>query len=134
MDGKQIRKLINALCERLEGDWLLIGGSLLHFLEIGTRQTLDIDLVPIDKVTNDTLLQAIEVAVEHDLPPESINFAAEYFVKKQKGWKKNIVLMKQTKTMRLFRPNKKLFKNLKLARGTETDKEDVKLFGKNIDE
>lgn len=128
MDSTKINTLIDQLLEALDGDWLLVGGALLHVLGISDRYTLDVDLVPLQEVTNKDQLKAIDVAVKNNLPPESINFAAEYFVKKQKNWKREIILLKQTKSARLFRPSRKLFKKLKLARGSEADLLDIKIF------
>jgi hypothetical protein len=103
-------------------------------LRASERQTIDIDLVPLKHVTYEDQLKAIAVAVKFNLPPETINFSAEYFVKKQPGWQKQLVLMKTTKTMRLFRPNKKLFRKLKMARGSESDLQDIKVFESFVNE
>jgi hypothetical protein len=132
MDERQIRRLLEAIFAELRGDWILVGGALLHALEIATRHTLDIDLVPLGSVTNADQLQIIDIAVKHGFPPETINFAAEYFVKKQPGWNQELVLLRETAKARIYRPSRKLFETLKRARGTETDLEDIEVFEKAI--
>ena len=74
----------------------------------------------------------MEIAVKNGFPPETINFSAEYFVKKQKNWHKELVLMSENKNTRMYRPSKKLFRILKEQRGTETDLLDIEIFEKNI--
>lgn len=128
MNSQEITALINALMDKLEGEWVLVGGSLLHYLGLTDRQTLDIDLVPKSKVDNTMTLAAMEIAVSHHQPPETINFSAEYFLKKQKSWEKQLVVLKKTKKGAFYRPNKKLFRKLKEARGSETDLLDIEVY------
>lgn len=132
MTPSEVRRIIDRIVDTLEGDWILVGGALLNFLKVSDRQTLDIDLVPVNKATNEDQLKIVEIAVDNGLPPEAINFAAEYFVKKQAGWKNQIVLIKTTKKARLYRPSKKLFRQLKESRGTPTDLKDIQVFEENI--
>lgn len=132
MKQKDIVKLLNLILQHLEGDWILVGGALLHFLGITNRETLDIDLVPMDKVTNEDQLKVMDIAMKNGFPPETINFAAEYFVKKEKNWKKQLVLLKETKKAKIYRPSKKLFKQLKKRRGSEIDLLDIDLFDEKV--
>lgn len=128
MKQNDILCLYNEIRKSLKGDWLLVGGALLHVLGISERETLDIDLVPIGKITNEIQIKIMDIAVKNGFPPETINFSAEYFVKKQKNWKKELVLVSENKNSRIFRPSKKLFRQLKEQRGTETDILDIKIF------
>lgn len=113
---------------QLQGDWVLLGGSLLAYLRLSDRQTFDIDLAPKGKVNNEITLQAIDIAAKKGLPPETINFAVEYFLKKQKGWENELIVIRKTKRGAFYRPSKKLFRKLKEARGTETDLKDIELY------
>jgi hypothetical protein len=72
---------------------LLVSGALLHVLGIHYREILDIDLILMDVVTNKVQLQIMNIAVKNGFPPETINFSAEFFVKKQKNWNKEIGLI-----------------------------------------
>lgn len=87
MNQEQILELIDELMQRLEGEWVLLGGSLLSYLKLSDRQTFDIDLAPCTTVTNQVTLKAIDIATKKGLPPETINFAVEFFLKKQRNWR-----------------------------------------------
>ncbi|MCP4129535.1 MAG: hypothetical protein GY754_00840 [bacterium] len=134
MKQKDIIKLYNDILENLQGDWLLVGGSLLHVLGIDNRETLDIDLVPINEVTNKDQIAIMDIAAKNGFPPETINFAAEYFVKKQENWEKELILLAENKNARMYRPSKKLFRSLKEQRGSETDLHDIQVFEENIED
>jgi len=132
MERNDILLLYKDLLENLEGDWLLVGGALLHVLGISERETIDIDIVPINDITNKDQMKIMDIAVKNGFPPEVVNFSAEYFVKKRKHWQDELVLVHENSRMRLFRPTFRLFRELKEARGTETDLLDIELFRKNI--
>jgi len=132
MQNKDILILYNEIIKNLHGDWLLVGGALLHVLEISDRITLDIDLVPLGEITNKDQLKIMQIAEDNNFPPETINFAAEYFVKKQKNWRNELVILFENKNLKLYRPSKILFRLLKEQRGTETDLLDIEMFEKKI--
>ncbi len=134
MKNKDLLNLIGDLKKNLKDDWLLVGGALLHALKISDRETLDVDIVPIGKTTNEKQLEIMEIAIKNGFPPETINFSAEYFVKKIKNWEREIILIWENKNGRLYRPSKKLFRLLKEQRGTETDLLDIEIFEENIKE
>lgn len=132
MQHHDIIKLYNEILKNLHGEWLLVGGALLHVLEISDRVTLDIDLVPLAEITNNDQLKIMKIAEKNNFPPETINFSAEFFVKKQKNWKKELVILFEDKNVKLYRPSKKLFRLLKEQRGTETDLMDIEMFEQKI--
>ena len=132
MQNKDILILYNEIIKNLHGDWLLVGGALLHVLEISDRVTLDIDLVPLGEITNNDQLKIMQIAEDNNFPPETINFAAEFFVKKQKNWMDEIIILHENENLKLYRPSKKLFRLLKEQRGTETDLMDIEMFEKKI--
>ena len=134
MKHKDILKLYNDILKNLKGDWILVGGALLHVLGVSLNETLDIDLVPLGEVSNRDQMQIMEIAIKNGFPPETINFAAEYYVKKQRNWENELVLLAESGAGRIFRPTKKLFKALKQARGTETDLLDIKNFDNKIND
>lgn len=134
MDKIRVQEVVNELMDKLTGEWVLLGGSLLSYLGLSDRQTYDIDLAPKGKVTNELTLKALAIAEKKGLPPEAINFAVEYFLKKQRGWEKELIEIKRTRKNCFYRPTKKLFRKLKEARGTETDLEDIKLYEAGVDQ
>jgi len=123
-----IPALFEAIARDISGDWVLVGGALLCVLGLTDRVTIDIDLVPLGKVTNRDQLAVMEIAEKNGFPPEAVNFGAEYFVKKQKGWEKELVLLRDTGKARIYRPTKRLFRRLKEGRATETDLADIALY------
>ncbi len=133
MNKKDIILLYNSILQSIQGDWLLIGGALLHVMNIHDRETLDIDLVPLGEVTNKDQLALMDIAVKNNFAPETINFSAEYFVKRVPNWKKELVLLTESKHARLYRPTKKLFRQLKEQRGTETDLNDIALYDEHVE-
>lgn len=118
--------------EKLTGEWIIVGGSLLHVLGISERETIDIDLVPAGEITNSNQLKIMEIAEENGFPPEVINFSAEFFFKKQDGWRDELVLLFENGNVKIYRPTVKLFRLLKEQRGTETDFADIEVFERNI--
>lgn len=132
MQHINIITLYNELLKNLHGDWLLVGGALLHVLGISERVTIDIDLVPLDEITNKDQLEIMKIAEESCFPPETVNFAAEYFVKKQPNWKNELVILFENENLKIYRPSRKLFRLLKEQRGSETDLMDIEIFEKNI--
>lgn len=128
MDSKKMKLLLKDLFKTIEGDWLLIGGALLHTLNLTDRETLDIDIVSIKGSTEEDQLRCIDIALKHGLPPDAINFASTIFVKKQKNWKEEIILLYEGKRGRIYRPSKKLFRNLKKSRATDIDLLDIELY------
>lgn len=132
MKHKEILKLFNAVAKTLKGDWVLVGGVLLHVLGVSKRETLDIDLVPVGNISTDEQLRIMDIVVENGFPPETVNFAASYFLKKNENWKKELVLLKKSKNARIFRPTKKLFIIMKENRGSEIDLADIKIFEERI--
>lgn len=134
MQRKDIITLYNELLKNLQGDWILVGGGLLHVLGISERETIDIDLVPVNEITNRDQLNIMNVAVNNGYPPEVINFSAEFFVKRDSNWENEMVLLYENDNVRIFRPSKKFFRKMKEQRGTETDLLDIEIFEKNIKE
>lgn len=132
MKSKDILTLYYDLIKHLRGDWVLVGGTLLHVLGLSERETIDIDIVPYGEITNTDQLKVMEIAEKNGFPPEVINFSAEYFLKKLKNWQEELILINETAHARIFRPTKKLFRLMKEQRGTETDLSDIDLFEKNI--
>lgn len=131
---KDIISLYNELLKNLSGDWILVGGGLLHVLGISDRETIDIDIVPVNDITNRDQLKIMDVAVKNGFPPEVINFSAEFFVKRENNWKNELVLLYENDNVRIFRPSVKFFRQMKEQRGTETDLLDIEIFEKNIKE
>jgi len=119
-----MRRFINAAADQLQGNWIIIGGALLHLLNCSSRPTEDIDLAgPLTATQSDTL-KLMELAESLCVPVEAINQAGAFFLRKVPGWETKLILIQKGSAGAIFRPNLELYFALKLARLTESDTED----------
>lgn len=124
ISSEQYQKFLKNVVNNLEGDWVLIGGSLLYVLGASQRVTSDIDLCPIHELTNEKRLALMDLALKSGLSIESINPAADFFLNQIPNWKQSLVLVEQGEKGALFRPSLELYFQLKLSRATTTDIQD----------
>ena len=120
---KLMIKLMERAQNSLEGDWILIGGSLLPLLNIEHRVTTDIDLIPLNPgmTSNQSTLNLMQLAEDLKLPPEVINQAGALFVSQKKPTPKDLVLLSETKKCKIYRPSGSFYLLLKFERMTESD-------------
>lgn len=112
---------VKKILEKIDCDWLIIGGSLLILLKASERATTDIDICPIEELTNERRLQLMDVAQQSGLPIEAINPAADFFLRQIPNWKESLVLYKTGKNGNLYRPSLELYFKLKLNRASDSD-------------
>lgn len=124
LDSKMIKKFLEKAQKKLSGEWVLLGGTLLPFLEIDHRVTTDIDFVGLTAKEQSQNLVLMEISEELGLPVETINQAAAFYLQKIKGYKEDLEPIFKSKDLEIFRPNLKLFLKLKLSRLTEADFQD----------
>lgn len=124
----QYESFLKSVTDELEGDWVLIGGSLLLLLGASTRATTDIDICPIGEMDNEKRLMLMEIAMKANLPIEAINPSADFFLRKISSWKFSVMPLVSGKKGNVFRPSIQLYFKLKLARGSDSDIEDCKAF------
>jgi hypothetical protein len=128
METSKINGLLNELCQKVGGKWLLTGGSLIQLEIDGHRATEDIDLVAIEHETLSHIAaqdELFKAAIRQGLSPESVNSAASFFVQRIAGWKNHLIELRTGPKGAIFRPDLTLFLALKLGRGTEIDLSDV---------
>lgn len=121
---EQYEKFLTQIVKELEANWLLIGGSLLYLLKTSERTTADIDLCPIDELTNEKRLNLMDIAQKCGLGIESINPAADYFLRKIPNWKNSITIYLTGEKGNIYRPSIELYFKLKMNRRTESDIDD----------
>ena len=124
INQKLMKKFTKLATQRLEGDWILIGGSLLPLLGSQNRVTNDIDFFSKTGADHKTTLQLFDLAEELGLPVEAINQAAAHFLFKQKKWKDHLVLVQKGKKGSLYRPDRTLYLLLKIGRLSTSDLQD----------
>jgi hypothetical protein len=124
LDRERIQRIVHEIGEKLEGDWLLVGGALVAlWLEPG-RTTEDVDLVGIRHDEGDARLALLGLADDLGLPVEALNSAADYFVQRIPNWEEKIELLHGGSMGRIFRPSPTLFLLLKVRRLSEQDLSD----------
>ena len=127
-----MEKFIPKVLSKLEGEWVIMGGTVLSLLGIDERVTMDIDMVAINsKNSNSQSIKLMEIAEGLGLPVEAINQAGEYFLSKVDGFQDHLILFAESKKCKIYRPDAYLFLKLKLARSSETDLSDCMAFLKH---
>jgi hypothetical protein len=124
LDRKTLRLFLEKAGDSLEGEWVLIGGTVLPLLGVEHRSTTDIDLIGLHPAEQAQSLALMELADRLGLPVETINQAGGFFLSRLPGFENELVLLHQGKTARIFRPNATLYLLLKLRRMSESDLQD----------
>ena len=87
----QYNLFLQQVLDSIEGDWVLVGGSLLALLQPNFRATADIDLCPIGELTNERRLNLMKIAEASGLDVEAVNPAADFFLRQIPNWQASIV-------------------------------------------
>lgn len=130
MDRQRIDTVVQAVADRLDGEWLLVGGSLVALWIEPRRTTEDVDLVPV-RGAKDARMALLGLAADLGLPVEALNSAADFFVERIPKWTSEIAVLRKGKRGTIYRPSATLFLLLKIRRLSEGDLSDcVALFDK----
>lgn len=121
LDRKTLARFLRLAGDRLEGDWVLVGGALLPLLGVRHRVTIDIDIAGPQDASGEQSLILMEIAEQLGLPVEAINQAAAFFLRRIDGWQEDLILLHRGKGATIYRPNVTLFVILKLGRMSESD-------------
>ena len=120
-----LNKFLKLAIDQLNGDWIVIGGTVLPLSGVDFRVTTDIDFIKLDfNANNSETLKLMEIAESLKLPVETINQSGAYFLSKVEDIQQNLVLLEASKKCKIYRPNIYLFIKLKLERLSSTDLED----------
>ena len=121
LDSTLLKKFLRLAAESLEGDWLLVGGTLLPAVGLNVRTTVDIDLVGLGKKEAAQGLELMRLTEKLGLSVETINQTASFFLNKIDYKKQDLLLLTEGKKARIYRPSLLLYWQLKLPRMTESD-------------
>lgn len=124
LDRKLLERFLRLAGDDLEGDFILIGGTVLIALGVEHRTTTDIDLIGKTKKEQAQTLRLMELSEKLGLAVESINQAGALFLTRIPKYEERLVLMHEGKTARIFRPDATLYLLLKLRRLSESDLSD----------
>jgi len=123
ISAKLLKKFKEEAVKSLFGEWVVIGGAVLHALNIEERTTMDIDLAR-KSGGEDQTLELMKISEKLKLPVTTINQAGSFFLNKIENWKDNLILMAESQNCKLYRPNGTLFLLLKIQRMSESDLQD----------
>lgn len=123
LDRTRIAEIVEAIADRLPGEFLLIGGALVALWIEPRRVTEDIDIIGFDGDSRQRLA-LMDLAHDLGLPIEAVNSAADFFVFRVPDWRDQIVPFKQGARGMIYRPTATLFLLLKVGRLSETDLDD----------
>lgn len=124
LDTVALKQFLKKAGDKLKGQWLLVGGTLLPALGIDHRSTVDIDLVGLGETERASSMDLMDIAEGMGLSVESINQAAAYFVDKVGYTVDDLIPMVKSKSAIIYRPNFELYASLKMNRMTESDLSD----------
>jgi hypothetical protein len=128
MENEKIEAILDEICQKIGGEWLLVGGCLVQLEYDGARATEDIDLIHIfdpAKTSVKAQDELFKAASQLGLDPESVNSAAGFFVSELPGWEDELEEWRHGPAGRVLKPSLTLFVALKLARGSEIDLQDI---------
>ncbi len=120
LDRDRISAVVDAVVDRLPGDWILIGGGLVALWLEPRRVTEDVDLVAVTGSGSDRLA-LLGLARDLGLPIEALNSAADYFVYRIADWRQELERFRSGANGNIFRPSATLFLLLKLSRLSDQD-------------
>jgi predicted nucleotidyltransferase len=123
LDRERIDAVVQAVSDRLRGDWLLVGGALVALWLEPRRVTEDVDLIGIDGTGADRFA-LLGLAIDLGLPVEALNSAADFFVHRIADWRQHLEIFRTGAMGRIFRPSTTLFLLLKAGRLSEQDLDD----------
>ena len=121
-DRARVEAFLALAAERLDGEWLLIGGGAAAAWFAPTRTTDDLDMIGLGG-TQAERFRLMELAVEAAIPIEAVNSAADFFVRRIVGWRDELVVLVRGSAT-IYRPSATLFLLLKLGRLSATDLDD----------
>jgi hypothetical protein len=123
LDRNRLEAVVRACGDRLDGDWLLMGGALVALWLEPRRVTEDVDLIGLGG-TGRERLQLMQLAEDLGLPIEAVNSAADYFVRRIQGWEDELAVFYRGARSIVYRPTPTLFVLVKCGRLSERDLED----------
>lgn len=131
IDSKFMKKFVKTALDRLEGEWIIIGGTVLPLFGVDLRATVDIDMISLgSKASNKSSLALMEMAESLGLPVEAINQAGAYFLSKISDVNQHLILFQKSERCKIYTPDSFLFIKLKIARLSQSDYDDCIEFAK----
>lgn len=122
-DRTRVESFLHVAGEKLDGEWLLLGGGAAAAWFAPARTTEDLDIVGLSGRQNDRFA-LMELAASEALPIEAVNSAADFFVRRIPTWREHLVVLHRGTRATIYRPDATLFLRLKIGRLSEVDLDD----------
>jgi hypothetical protein len=119
LDRACVERFIAAAADRLQGEWVLMGGSLAAVWLARERRTADLEFVDLAP-SSEHRLALFDLLDELGLELTTVNPAAEYFLRRVPDWRAHLEVLRSGSAV-IFQPDATLFLLLKLNRLSETD-------------
>lgn len=119
-----LEQFILLASQKLKGDWVICGASVLPLLGIDSRTTWDIDFYGLNNPSQKEFHNLMEIAEGLGIPAECINSSAGYYLTKIPKYKNHLVSLQEVGECRIYRPDLFLFTQMKLKRFSEVDMQD----------
>lgn len=103
LDRQAIERIVRAIGDRLEGDWLPSGGALVSLWLDSRRMTEDLDVIGMSGTLQERFA-LMQVASDLGLPIEAVNSAADFFVQRIPGWRQEVEPLLRGARGTVFRP------------------------------
>lgn len=132
-DRSRVQALLELAGERLEGEWLLIGGGAAAAWFAPGRTTEDLDLIGLGG-TQAERFALMELAAAAAIPIEAVNSAADFFVRRIDGWRDQMIELHRGSRATIYRPNATLFLLLKIGRLSAVDLDDCVALLEHVDQ
>ncbi len=119
LNNKILKRFLKIAGEKMNGEWVVIGGTVLPMLGVDHRATIDIDFV--SKSKKEETLKLMTIAEELGLSVETINQAGAFFLYQIPNFEKNLLLLHNGPAAQIYRPNLWLYIQLKIKRLSDSD-------------
>jgi len=121
LDHATMTRFVKLAGERLTGDWVVLGGSVLPLLGLEGRVTVDIDVASTVDTNQGQVVLLMEIAAELGLPVETINQAGAFFLRDVPGWREQLVAVHRGPRAVIHVPSATLYVLTKLQRLSASD-------------
>ena len=125
LDRERLDSIVSAICDRLDGEWLVIGGAVVALCFEADRKTEDVDVIGLQGSPAERMA-LLSLAHDLGLPVESMNSAADFFVHRVPDWRSELQLLRKGAKGTVYRPTATLLLVLKLRRLDERDLADCR--------
>src|SRR5690606_8293392 len=104
INSKLLKKFFTLADKRLSGEWVIIGGVVLHLVDLDYRSTSDIDIIFLNNQNhNEVSLALMEISEKLGLPLNAINRAGEYFLTKANYKRQDLIQVYIGKSITIYR-------------------------------